>query len=439
MKDIFNFLFSSVLVSIFLFADSSYPQAWLEQNSGVTVQLTSVSVPQPSNMGWICGYNGTVLRTSNMGTNWQNVSGNGIPATVQLVNICAIDYNIALTSGNINTATYLYRTTNGGANWSQVLFSASGRINAVVRIGGSQTNLLLQGNPVSGRWFLWKSTNGGVNWDSAGLYLPQSGSETGFGNSMFSSYVYNNSVWFGTSNSRLYYSTNAGATWTVQSTSPEVNSYVVWMFSGWPQGSGLVGGANLLQTSNYGISWTGMASLGTGNFSGISGSQYPVDNPVFHMIWYVRNTNIIYASYSGGQTWQIEHTAPAGTYTHLNGNDPGGPWWAVRTNGGISYHGMISGIQPISNEVPGEFKLYQNYPNPFNAGTKFKIQIPKFGLAKLVVYDVLGREVKTLVNQELKPGSYEITFDASNFPSGLYFYKLTANDFIETRKMMLIK
>ena len=97
-----------------------------------------------------------------------------------------------------------------------------------------------------------------------------------------------------------------------------------------------------------------------------------------------------------------------------------------------------------TENLPKQFELSQNYPNPFNPVTKIKYQIPsnvKLGTnkVKLVVYDILGREVKTLVNDIQKPGSYEITFDANSLTSGVYFYKLHAGIFIKTKKMILLK
>ncbi len=103
----------------------------------------------------------------------------------------------------------------------------------------------------------------------------------------------------------------------------------------------------------------------------------------------------------------------------------------------------VIGIQTISNEIPNSFSLSQNYPNPFNPSTKIKFSIPSVETTRRVVsikvYDALGREVSTLVNQQLTPGTYEVEWDASNYPSGLYFYKLTSGDFTETKRMILIK
>jgi hypothetical protein len=120
----------------------------------------------------------------------------------------------------------------------------------------------------------------------------------------------------------------------------------------------------------------------------------------------------------------------------------------------IKYSQSI-GIQNISTEIPSAYSLSQNYPNPFNPITKIRFEIPSLegygisrgvGLLKLTVYDVMGREVTTLVNEQLKPGTYEVDWDASNYTSGVYFYKLivrqagsSTGDFVETKKMILIK
>jgi hypothetical protein len=89
--------------------------------------------------------------------------------------------------------------------------------------------------------------------------------------------------------------------------------------------------------------------------------------------------------------------------------------------------------------APETFELFQNYPNPFNPTTSFGFQIANFGMVTLVIYDMLGREVAMLVNEELPPGSHNVVWDASNYPSGVYFYSLQAGSFLETRKMVLIK
>ncbi|RPI17457.1 MAG: T9SS C-terminal target domain-containing protein [Ignavibacteriae bacterium] len=100
--------------------------------------------------------------------------------------------------------------------------------------------------------------------------------------------------------------------------------------------------------------------------------------------------------------------------------------------------GAIS-VQNLGQEIPEEYSLSQNYPNPFNPKTIINFQLPMSNDVKLIVYDVLGKEVAVLVNEQLKPGTYEVEWNASDYPSGVYFYKLTTGDFVETKKMMLVK
>jgi hypothetical protein len=112
---------------------------------------------------------------------------------------------------------------------------------------------------------------------------------------------------------------------------------------------------------------------------------------------------------------------------------------------GITYGDTtLTFVNQISKDIPKEFILSQNYPNPFNPTTKIKFEIPldvkrERSNVKLIIYDILGKEISTLVNESLQPGTYEVTFDGSNLSTGIYFYVLKAGDYIETKKMVLIK
>ena len=91
------------------------------------------------------------------------------------------------------------------------------------------------------------------------------------------------------------------------------------------------------------------------------------------------------------------------------------------------------------HKTPGKFRLYNNYPNPFNPSTIIKYNVPKVSKVTLKVFDILGREVQTLVNNVQAPGEYSITFDAKNLASGMYLYQLKADGFMETKKFILQK
>ncbi|MEJ2196738.1 MAG: T9SS type A sorting domain-containing protein [Ignavibacteriaceae bacterium] len=101
---------------------------------------------------------------------------------------------------------------------------------------------------------------------------------------------------------------------------------------------------------------------------------------------------------------------------------------------------VISDIESsTADEIPDNFELSQNYPNPFNPSTTLKYSVPKFSNVVIKVFDILGNEIQTLVNKEKATGTYELTWYAEGFPSGVYFYRLQAGDFVETKKMILMK
>ena len=106
----------------------------------------------------------------------------------------------------------------------------------------------------------------------------------------------------------------------------------------------------------------------------------------------------------------------------------------IDTDGNASYSNVLS-----VNLQPEKISLFQNYPNPFNPVTSVSYQLASNSFVSLVVYDLLGKEIKTLVNKNKEAGNYTVDFDATNLPSGIYFYKLTAGKFSETKKMTVLK
>jgi len=105
----------------------------------------------------------------------------------------------------------------------------------------------------------------------------------------------------------------------------------------------------------------------------------------------------------------------------------------------ILNNGGLVGVNTMGSEVVNNFLLKQNYPNPFNPVTTIKYELKSSDFIQIKVYDVLGSEVAQLVNEKQSSGAYEIKFDGSSLSSGVYFYKLTSNDFSEVRSMILLK
>lgn len=108
---------------------------------------------------------------------------------------------------------------------------------------------------------------------------------------------------------------------------------------------------------------------------------------------------------------------------------------------GITYGdtSMLVGINQISTEIPFNYSVSQNYPNPFNPNTKIQFALPEAVYTKIVIYDLLGKEIETIVNEQLNAGTFVAEWNASDYPSGVYYYKFTAGDYTETKKMVLMK
>jgi hypothetical protein len=107
--------------------------------------------------------------------------------------------------------------------------------------------------------------------------------------------------------------------------------------------------------------------------------------------------------------------------------------------GKIWYTGIPTSAKKLNENLPEKYSLSQNYPNPFNQSSIINFQCSMTGIVKLMLFDITGREINTLVNEYLYPGSYSVNIDGSNLTSGVYYYKLTAGNYSEVRKMILIR
>jgi hypothetical protein len=163
----------------------------------------------------------------------------------------------------------------------------------------------------------------------------------------------------------------------------------------------------------------------------------------------------IYTTVNGGLNWSLDINTSAEMFaleTKQISADSSEIWCVGSTGSGTGYTGkaykcrvgVLTGIKNPVSQIPKEFVLYQNYPNPFNPVTKIKFDIPsnvkgETSNVKMIIYNITGKEIIVLVNQQVNPGVYEVEWNASNFPSGIYFYKLTAGNYSVVKKMILIK
>ncbi len=409
------------------FIFSQVGASWIDQNSGVTTCLNCVVIDE---YVWLCGDKGVVLKGDYEGETW-DMKNYGIPPEVQLNTICAVS-SLILTAGNSGNNTYIYRSVNAGESWQVVFSQPGGRINSLMQCMDTMyVKFFMMGNPVGGRWSLWKSFDMGNTWDSTGMFLPQSGNEVSFPNSMFG---YCGPIWFGTNNNKIYYSSNFGLNWQEQYV-PEKNIYTFALMGN----SGFAAGENLLFTSNRGNNWNYTFSSGSGAIKAISYSGVWMPGMTIP-VWYIRG-NKIYCSVDNGMSWRVEHTSSKGNYDYLN-NDMYMPI-AVTNAGRISK--TIRGYDS-SLTNPNSFLLMQNFPNPFNAGTNIKLRLYKSTHLKINVYNAAGELVNTLLDDYFRyesawPYFYfiEVNWDGTNQPSGVYFYQVIADDYQETGKMVLVK
>ncbi len=398
---------------------------WATQVSGTPNQFLTVSTVSDQ-IGWAAGVGPTVVRTVNGGTTWTAATGTGI--TGDVYNIYAWSANDALCTTS-PSATNIYKTTNGGTTWTQVFTQAGGFIDAIQMVSTTEGYAL--GDPVGGKWTVLKTTDGGTTWARMATEPAQVGTEAGWNNAL---QIIGTNMWFGTNATKVYRSTDLGLTWTSGATTGTVNTYAVHYNTA---SVGLAAGTAMVLSTNGGTSYSAVTNPGTaGNMNGLEGAGSDW--------WSIRSGNTIYRSTNGAATWTNAFVSGTAVFQDLDfaitGSNTCPSGWAVGNAGVIAkMTGTPTGVSTVSSEVPSSFLLKQNYPNPFNPTTNINFSLPQTGLVTLKVYDMSGKEVAVLLNEVKSAGSYIVGFSAANLPSGAYFYRLSSGNFVETKKMMLVK
>ncbi|HMT10285.1 MAG TPA: T9SS type A sorting domain-containing protein [Ignavibacteria bacterium] len=269
-------------------------------------------------------------------------------------------------------------------------------------------------------------------------------------------YMYNARIGFISDNSgssSIRKTTNGGLTWNINVPGEWFyDIYFIDSLTGWR-----TRGDTMKFTSNGGSTWIKQLMPYGGMIFSSNLLRFSVLNK--DTIWgsggymlYPNNSvkSIIFRTTNGGNNWlfQIPDTSLLPFEQYVKFTDKNHGWYYSINNTGIHTTTggdpvWITAIEQISSEIPKDFKLYQNYPNPFNPDTKIKFQLLKHGNAEITIYDITGRRIQKLLNEELNAGEYEIDFNASGLSSGTYFYKLTVTTgkevFTETKKMTLVK
>jgi photosystem II stability/assembly factor-like uncharacterized protein len=473
----------------FLFKSNNGGRSWIYVDTGGVIDKG------PGN-NFLWGGDNDLYKSTNYGTNWSFVSEINIPQTC-IKYVDSITYFIGGKYGN------LMKSTNGGLNWSNYLKSFtslefnniisidSNNIfvvsnNVILKTTNSGANFLnLDSNiisqyPINSICFLnnssgWigsdygyilRTTNGGFNWAVQKCDTSKIKSVH---------FLYSGIGYFVTLSKKIYKSSNFGANWNYISTLSGYQDIVSLQFLNENTGF-LLTSYYLFKTTSGGQQWSTLYSYGVSfefmkfinaNTGYIIYSVWPpydiphrllsrttngghnwsdrIDNQSLRSFYCV-DSNIVYAGGKGilfkstnsGNNWEQEQVSTS----YINGiSSYKKNLWLTGEMGMI-----IKGVGKVpvyinsdNEEIIEDYKLFQNFPNPFNPTTNIRYQIPNNSHVILKVYDILGKEIATLVNDKLKPGEYETTFDGTAFPSGVYFYKLQSGDFSETKKMLMIK
>jgi photosystem II stability/assembly factor-like uncharacterized protein len=232
-------------------------------------------------------------------------------------------------------------------------------------------------------------------------------------------------------NGTILRTTDGGENWTSQISGTQVILFDV-SYTNEYNAIAVGDEGTILKTTNGGTSWTPQSIGTTAHLGGISFTDLENGTAVGDAI--LRTTD-------GGITW-IEQTSGTNQYLYdvsftdsNNGTAVGASGTILRTtNGGYTFV-----EEEKIDEIPTSYNLSNNYPNPFNPTTAIRYQIPELSFVTIKIYDVLGNEIETLVNEEKATGTYELTWFAEQLPSGIYFYRLQAGSFIETKKMVFLK
>jgi len=414
------------LVSGLIF--NSFPQTnpWEKLQSPVNSTLRNLSFTD-SLTGWIAGENGVILHTSDGGISWELQN-----STLQTF-ITSIFFSDDMNGWALSLKdvfpfnTIILKTNDGGNTWATEDFQD---VNALMRTIFFFDPL----NGFIGGSYIAYSSDGGNTWIQAEV-----------DSNMVSSYpvyefnFYNRHSGYACGGRKdvagvIWRTTNDGLNWSAQGISSDeifdvfvLDSLNAITLAGDPEGLFPIVNIN---TTNAGLNWTSENLP----FFGLS---FSIDFRTYNEGWSASGYKFLFTS-DRGNTWNELETPDSSTIYDLQFTD-------ARNGYAVGDNGLILKLDPslvnVEDEtrLPNDFILYQNYPNPFNPTTRIQYAISSGQFVTLKVYNILGKEVAILVNEEKPAGEYEFFFNAPGLPSGIYFYELEAGSFTETKKMILMK
>ena len=436
---------SLIVIALLIVSNISNSQ-WYQQNSGTNVVLHDIYFLNAST-GFAVGDSAIIIKTTNGGANWSTVKP---PGYGELFTIKFLNANTGWVGGGKHVIMNAYRTqafytTDGGNTWTSAFppYMTEWRFTDVevfdldnVIFTSSQCN----DNVCSGD--IVKTTNRGQNWTSVtninGYYegLNWINNQTGWAVTNFWNDV-------PPAVAHILITTNNGQNWNIIFTEIDslsgidlsftavqfLDANTGYLLKGLPFGS-----TQLRKSSNSGNSWVTVDSLSQRYWD-----LFFINKDTGWMSGRYASNALILRTANGGQNWSQQLTGAGGIVWKIFFVDANNGWALNQTKIFHTTNGGITGVKLISTNSPDEFRLLQNFPNPFNPTTTIRYDIKTKGNVELKVFDLLGRELTSLVNENQTPGTYEVVFDASSLPSGVYFYRLKAGDFVDSKKMVVLK
>ena len=508
MKTVWITFLLFAFFSLSLFAQSN----WYAQNSGVNRELTGVYFVDESN-GWICGWTGTILHTTDGGQTWnpqtcpptnayysvffidsQNGWATGYygklvhtsdggqtweiqpsPTTSDIYSVYFINSNEGWAAGGDYGSFPSYikhrvilHTTNGGNSWV-LQYSQSNKsilksicfINANKGFATGESGVLMRTTDAGLNWSegsiaggdyrdiffvnetigfaagssVYKTTDGGNNWS-----LVQTGANAGFDGIYFpdESNGWVVGVENGSNNGVIYHSSDGGESWLLQNT-PVFDGLFSVFFANNNKGWAVGHLGTIVATDNSTpVELTSFsADVNEKNVLLTWQTSTEKNNSGFEVLRSIQNENNW--SQSGFVEGQGTSTEPI-NYSFIDKNLEADSYSYKLVQ--IDFDGTQTESEIVNVEVssqPEEYSLSQNYPNPFNPTTTIDFSIPQSGNVKLKVFNSIGEEVATLINDYKEAGSYQVNINSKNLTSGIYFYKIEAGNFSSIKKMILLK
>lgn len=328
----------------------------------------------------------------------------------------------------------LFRSTNGGVSWV-------GGVNGLTGTGAWVGPILSHPDSAgifyTARQQVFKTTNNAANWTAISSGTSGTIREMAICKSRPASM-------YASIGSVLYYSSDRGYNFTQVSNGmpnrtitsvnfhPDSSKVAIVTFSGF-------GAGKIYKTTNEGVSWIDIS----GDLPDTPINDGLIYYPGYSTSIYLAATDVgVFMTNNYGANWvELANGLPNTVAMHLDYNEASGKI-RLGTHGRGTWEivGSISGISGNNYNVPNNYTLFQNYPNPFNPNTKIEFKIKEKGFVTIKVYNNLGKEITSLVNNNYSAGTYDLTFYGENYSSGLYFYSLFVNGMkIDTKKMLLIK